>query len=75
MLGITEERRSSTLCFRDKFSIDETSDKDGRIVIKIPAQLHQVIPGPRNEAIMARPAEDRTVVDDDKSIIWADCNP
>ena len=52
-------------------------DDQGRMVIRIPAHLQHVLLGPRAKAYMARPAArpavDRTSVEDDKSNICTDC--
>ena len=52
-------------------------DDHGRMVIRIPAHLQHVLLGPRAKAYMARPAArpavDRTSVEDDKSNICTDC--
>ena len=52
-------------------------DDQGRTVIRIPAHLQHVLLGPRAKAYMARPAArpavDRTSVEDDKSNICTDC--
>ena len=52
-------------------------DDQGRMVLRIPAHLHQVLLGPRVKAYMARSAAraavERTSVEDDKSNICTDC--
>ena len=52
-------------------------DDQGRMVIKIPVHLHHALLGPRAKAYMAkiaaRPAVERTSVENDKSYICTDC--
>ena len=50
-----EPEEIDALSYRDESSINEEGI-DAMIAISIPAQLHQVLLGPRTKAFMARPA-------------------